>query len=64
MDPTQYFKLLDSISMESYIQRARVYQIFLSRLYEIKESDPSRKINIKQFEELKYKYIGHSFDEE
>ncbi len=64
MDPTQFFGLLDSISMESYQQRARVYQVFLSRLYEIKEKEPNRKINIEQFEALKYKYIGHAFDAE
>lgn len=63
-DPVFFFKLLDSISMDSFTVRARIYQKFLNKLYEIKEKEPHRKINIKQFEDLKYKYIGHSFDNE
>lgn len=63
-DPVFFFKLLDSISMDSFSIRAGVYQKFLNKLYEIKENEPQRKINIQQFEDLKYKYIGHSFDNE
>lgn len=64
VDPVFFFKLLDSISMDSFSIRAGVYQKFLNKLYEIKENEPQRKINIQQFEDLKYKYIGHSFDNE
>lgn len=61
-DPVFFFKLLDSISMDSFAVRAGLYQKFLNKLYEIREKEPHRKINIQQFEDLKYKYIGHSFD--
>ena len=63
MDPGYFFKLLDSISMDSYQTRARIYQMFLNRLYEIKEKEPNKKISITKFEDLKFKYIGHVFDE-
>ena len=63
-DPVFFFKLLDSISVDSYSTRAVIYQKFLNRLYEIKEKEPDRKINISQFESVKYKYIGHYFDNE
>lgn len=62
-DPVFFFKLLDSISMDSFMVRARLYQNFLNKLYEIEKKEPQRKINIQRFEDLKYKYIGHSFDD-
>ena len=61
-DPYFLFRRLDSISSNSYEQRAKVYQIFLKRLHDIEELGTTRTLNIDRYEELKDKYIGHYLD--
>ena len=63
-DPYFLYKRLNSVSPDSYVQRAKVYQIFLKRLHDINETGTDRELNIETFEELKDKYIGNYLDEE
>ena len=63
-DPFFFYRRLDSVSPASYVQRAKVYQIFLKRLHDIDEIGTDRELNIDTFESLKDKYIGNYLDEE
>lgn len=62
-DPVFLYRRLDSVSPDSYVQRAKVYQIFLKRLHDIEASGTNRTLNIDVFEGLKNKYIGNYLDD-
>ena len=62
-DPVFLYRRLDSVSQDSYVQRAKVYQIFLKRLHDIEESGTDRTLHIDVFEGLKDKYIGTYLDD-
>ena len=63
-DPYFLYKRLNSVSPDSYAQRAKVYQIFLKRLHDINETGTERELNIETFEGLRDKYIGNYLDSE
>ncbi|MDO5331753.1 MAG: hypothetical protein Q4E99_03655 [Bacillota bacterium] len=63
-DPVFLYKRLDSISPAAYVQRAKVYKIFLKRLHDLDTVGTNRRLNIDIFEGLRDKYIGSYLDED